>query len=121
MIMDCLTQAGYTNIIPTTDGQEAWEILKKYKAAGTLKDSVACVLTDIEMPRMDGHHLTKLIKDDEEMSHIPVIIFSSLVNDQMRMKGRALGADAQLSKPEIGKLVEEMDRLIGDRAQKESE
>ncbi len=116
MIVDCLTQAGYTNVIPTTNGQEAWDLLMQYKEHGTLQESVSCVITDIEMPRMDGHRLTKLIKTDNEMEHIPVVIFSSLVNDQMRAKGKALGADAQLSKPEIGSLVQEIDTLIGAKA-----
>ena len=61
---------------------------------------------------MDGHRLTKLIKDDDELKHVPVVIFSSLVNDEMRRKGEQLGADAQLSKPEIGQLVQAIDRLI---------
>ena len=79
----------------------------------TLKDHVQCVITDIEMPMMDGHRLTKLIKSDDETKDIPVIIFSSLVNDDMKKKGDALGADAQLSKPEIGNLVKVIDELVG--------
>ncbi len=73
---------------------------------------VRCIITDIEMPLMDGHRLTKLVKSNDEIRHIPLIIFSSLVNDEMRRKGEQLGADAQLTKPEIGKLVETIDRLI---------
>ena len=73
-----------------------------------------CVITDIEMPIMDGHRLTRLIKEDDDTKDIPVIIFSSLVNDEMRKKGEALGADAQLSKPEIRNLVTVIDRLIGN-------
>ena len=61
---------------------------------------------------MDGHRLTKLVKEDEELKAIPLIIFSSLVNDEMRRKGEALGADAQLTKPEIGLLVGAIDDLI---------
>ncbi|MDE7478540.1 MAG: response regulator, partial [Lachnospiraceae bacterium] len=67
---------------------------------------------DIEMPLMDGHRLTKLVKSDEETKQIPVIIFSSLVNDEMKRKGEDLGADAQLSKPEIGNLVKVIDELL---------
>ena len=70
------------------------------------------VVTDIEMPQMDGHHLTKLIKTDSELGKLPVVIFSSLIDDQMYKKGEAIGADAQLTKPEIGQLVEAIDRLI---------
>ena len=61
---------------------------------------------------MDGHHLTKLIKEDPEMNGLPVVIFSSLVNEDMRRKGELLGADAQLSKPEIGSLVRVLDEII---------
>ena len=67
------------------------------------------------MPIMDGHRLTKLVKSDSELKNIPLIIFSSLVNEEMRRKGEALGADAQLTKPEIGQLVDTIDQLI-DRA-----
>ena len=61
---------------------------------------------------MDGHRLTKLVKDDNELKKIPLIIFSSLINEEMRRKGESLGADAQLTKPEIGQLVEAIDRLV---------
>jgi two-component system chemotaxis response regulator CheV len=62
---------------------------------------------------MDGHRLTKLVKSDDELKEVPLIIFSSLVNEEMRRKGEALGADAQLTKPEIGHLVDTIDRLLG--------
>ena len=64
------------------------------------------------MPKMDGHRLTKLIKSTPEMSQIPVVIFSSLVTEELRHKGDSLGADAQLSKPEIGQLVDTIDNLL---------
>ena len=112
MIVDCLTRAGYTNIIATNNGEEAWNTLLRYKAEGDPTEQCRCIITDIEMPRMDGHRLTKLVKDDNEFKKIPLIIFSSLINEEMRRKGEALGADAQLSKPEIGQLVEAIDRLV---------
>ncbi|MBP3617088.1 MAG: chemotaxis protein CheV [Lachnospiraceae bacterium] len=112
LISESLIKAGYTNITMTTNGQEAWDKLNEYKTEGTLEQKVKLVITDIEMPQMDGHRLTKLIKDSSAFSHIPVVIFSSLVNDEMRRKGEALGADAQLSKPEIGYLVEAIDKIL---------
>lgn len=112
MIVNCLTQAGYTNITTTDDGQACWDKLGEYRRSGKLDEQVACVITDIEMPRMDGHALTKKIKTDDELKHLPVVIFSSLVNAEMRRKGEQLGADAQLSKPEIGQLVEAIDGLL---------
>lgn len=80
--------------------------------AGTLDKEVHLLITDIEMPIMDGHRLTKLVKSDDATKHIPVIIFSSLVNEEMKRKGEDLGADAQLSKPEIGNLVKVIDKLL---------
>lgn len=116
MIVNCLKQAGYDNITTTDNGQECWEKLQSYLKSGNIDDKVACVITDIEMPQMDGHRLTKLIKTDDSLKHIPVVIFSSLVNDEMRRKGEQLGANAQLSKPEIGQLVEAIDGLIAENA-----
>lgn len=112
LICDSLSKAGYTNVTVTMDGQEAWDKLRAYQTAGTLDDNVKLVITDIEMPKMDGHRLTKLIKSSAEFSHIPVVIFSSLVNEEMRRKGESLGADAQLSKPEIGNLVSVIDGIL---------
>ena len=112
LIVDSLTKSGYTNIMHTINGQEAWDIITDCKKKGSLKEHVQLFITDIEMPQMDGHHLTKLVKEDEETKDIPIIIFSSLVNDDMRRKGEALGADAQLSKPEIGDLVKLIDSFV---------
>lgn len=112
LIVDSLKQAGYTNLIHTENGKQAYDVITACKEDGTLKDHVQCVITDIEMPVMDGHRLTKLIKDDEATKDIPVVIFSSLVNEEMKRKGEALGADAQLSKPEIGNLVQIIDDLL---------
>lgn len=114
LIVDSLKQAGYSNLMHTENGQEAYDIITECKEKGTLDEHVKCIITDIEMPLMDGHRLTKLVKSDEETKHIPIIIFSSLVNDEMRRKGEALGANAQLSKPEIGNLVKTVDALTLD-------
>ncbi|MCH5250982.1 MAG: chemotaxis protein CheV [Lachnospiraceae bacterium] len=112
LIVDSLHKAGYSNLIHTENGQQAYDVIAECKREGTLKDHVQCVITDIEMPIMDGHRLTKLIKDDAETKDIPVVIFSSLVNEEMKRKGEALGANAQLSKPEIGNLVRVVDDLV---------
>ena len=115
LIVDSLKQAGYQNLIHTCNGQEAYDVITECKKKGTLKESVQCIITDIEMPIMDGHRLTKLVKDDDATKDIPVVIFSSLVNEEMKRKGEALGADAQLSKPEIGNLVRVIDDLVGTK------
>ncbi len=112
LIVDSLHKAGYSNLIHTENGQQAYEVIEECKKEGTLRDHVQCIITDIEMPIMDGHRLTKLVKSDDITKDIPVVIFSSLVNEEMKKKGEALGADAQLSKPEIGNLVRVVDDLV---------
>ena len=106
VLIECLEKAGYENIICTTNGQEAWDKLLEFKnLGGNLAEHVACVLTDIEMPQMDGHRLLKLIRDDAVLKILPVIVFSSLINDDMKNKGEGLGATAQVSKPDITHLI----------------
>ena len=102
---------GYDNLTLCHNGQEAWDFISDAKA-GKVPLDIDCVITDLEMPLMDGHRLTKLIKSDDKLKNIPVVIFSSLINEQMRAKGESLGADVQLSKPEIGLLVSEIDKLL---------
>ncbi|MGP1441531.1 MAG: chemotaxis protein [Anaerovoracaceae bacterium] len=117
MIHESLNKAGYTNLIECGDGQEAWDYLSDIDKNGNVLERVSCIITDLEMPRMDGHRLTKLVKTHPELKKIPLVIFSSLINDEMKRKGRALGADAQLAKPDIMQLVEVIDGLI-DKAEK---
>ena len=112
LIKDSLVKAGYINVISCENGQEAWDILQEAKKKNNLDEVCRLLITDIEMPQMDGHRLLKLVRDDEDTTHIPVVIFSSLVNEEMKRKGNALGASAQLSKPEIGNLVRVVDSLI---------
>ncbi|MEY8337062.1 chemotaxis protein [Lachnospiraceae bacterium 62-35] len=112
MIDDALERAGFTDIKNFNNGQEAWEYLKSIRNDSDLYDKVNLIITDIEMPEMDGHRLTKLVKDDARLKYFPIVIFSSLIDDQMRLKGEALGADEQLTKPEIGNLVHVIDRLL---------
>ena len=112
LIVDSLKKAGYDNVIKAENGEEAWNYINHCRSVGNLNEQVKIIITDIEMPLMDGHRLTKLVKSDDDTKHIPVIIFSSLVNDEMRRKGEELGADAQLSKPEIGNLVKVIDDLL---------
>ena len=112
MIKDSLFRAGYSNLMNFNNGREAWEYLSSIRNEPDFYKRAALLITDIEMPEMDGHRLTKLVKDDEKMKRMPIIIFSSLINEEMRIKGKQLGANEQLSKPEIGRLVEVMDELL---------
>ncbi len=115
MILEALHTSGYANVSKFDNGQEAWDYLSSIKndETGELSESVDVVITDIEMPQMDGHHLTRRIKEDRLLKDIPVIIFSSLVTPEMRLKGEQVGANEQLSKPDIGDLVGVVDRLVG--------
>lgn len=115
MIVESLHRAGYVNTIKTDNGQEAWDFLNEAKTSGDpIKEHVACIVTDIEMPQMDGHRLTKLVKEDSVLKELPVILFSSLINEEMKIKGKQLGADEQISKPEIANLVTIIDRLTAN-------
>ena len=113
LIVSSLNKAGYDNVKNFENGKLAYDYVEKCKNEGTLDKNVQCIITDIEMPIMDGHRFTKLVKSDNDMKHVPLIIFSSLINEEMRRKGETLGADRQLSKPEIGSLVNTVDELVG--------
>jgi len=112
LIVNCLKAAGYHNLIHTENGQEAYDVIQDCIMNNTLNEHVKCIITDIEMPIMDGHRLTKLVKSDPKTRDIPVVIFSSLINEEMRRKGESLGANAQLTKPEIANLVRTVDGLV---------
>ena len=112
MIGTALQKAGFSDVKIFNNGQEAWEYLSALKEDPDLYKKVNLLITDIEMPMMDGHRLTKLVKEDMRLKRIPVVIFSSVINDQMRVKGKEVGADEQLTKPEIGHLVEVLDSLL---------
>ena len=112
MIQEALRKAGYVNLSMFSNGQELWDALNTPAVKTNPSSHVSLIITDIEMPQMDGHRLTKLVKDDSKFQSIPLIIFSSLISEEMRIKGRQLGADEQLSKPEIGHLVDVMDHLL---------
>ncbi|MBN7277508.1 response regulator [Vibrio cholerae] len=114
LIQDTLSSAGY-NIIACKDGGEAHEKLMELKQAAKeenvpVSELVDAVVTDVEMPRMDGMHLIKRLRDDDSYSSMPIVMFSSLMSDDNRAKALALGANDTLTKPEIGKMVAMMDK-----------
>jgi two-component system chemotaxis response regulator CheV len=114
MLLEALHTSGYYNLIILNNGEEAWEHISGIKNSfpTEILNHVACIITDIEMPKMDGHRLTKLVKSDPKLKEIPIIIFSSLIDENMQKKGTEVGADAQLSKPEIADLVGVVDSMI---------
>ena len=109
-LLQRLNQNGYENLTVCTDGQAAWETME----AGRNKPDGPCdlVLSDIEMPQMDGLHLTKRIKSDPQFRNIPVILFSSLITEDNFKKGQAVGADAQVSKPDSHGLIEAIENCL---------
>ena len=113
LIIGFLHKSGYKNTVKFNNGKEAWNYLTEAKESGLpISNYASCIVSDIEMPLMDGHRLTKLIKTDDELKDIPVILFSSLISDELRIKGQEVGADEQITKPEIVELVSIIDRLI---------
>ena len=115
MITDKLNLAGF-EIVSFNDGEAAWNYLndlsKTCKNINELHNKVNVIITDIEMPKMDGYTLTKNIKGDSLLSQIPVVIFSSIVSQDVLHKGKSVGADAQLTKPQIGILIETIRELL---------
>ncbi len=114
LLKDTLTKAGFKNLRIFDDGKQALDFLK-----GLAEDKgedfnkyAQILITDIEMPQMDGLTLTRKIKEDLVLNKLPVVIFSSLITEELRHKGESVKADAQLSKPEINELVDTIDKLL---------
>ncbi|CUB59611.1 Chemotaxis protein CheV [Bacillus subtilis] len=114
ILEETLSSAGYTKMNFFSNGAEALaQIEKLAKEQGEkMFEHIHLLITDIEMPKMDGHHLTKVVKDSEVMNRLPVIIFSSLITNELFHKGEAVGANAQVSKPDIQELIGLVDKLV---------
>ncbi|MCA1062174.1 chemotaxis protein [Rossellomorea aquimaris] len=113
LLSDTLREAGYEEVEFFENGADAFHYLESLvKETGDIKESVQLVITDIEMPQMDGHHLTKRIKSHPELNQLPVIIFSSLITNDLKHKGEMVGAEDQISKPEIADLILKIDQHI---------
>jgi len=97
------------------DGEEAWNALLALKERARqegrrVTELLDILISDIEMPQMDGYTLTKNVKSDPALKCLPVILFSSLITDDQRHKGMSVKADDQISKPEFATLAR---RAIG--------
>ena len=113
LLHDTLAEAGYVYVEFFENGEDALHYLQSIVEKGKpVESEVQLVITDIEMPQMDGHHLTKRIREHDKLKHLPVVIFSSLITDDLRHKGERVGATAQVSKPEIAELVQVIDQYI---------
>lgn len=106
LIIDTLDDAGYFNTTIFNNGKEALDAFEQ--------SDVHCdlLITDIEMPQMDGLHLTKRLRDMNRFADLPIVIFSSLISDDLKHKGDAVGANAQITKPEIGILIATLDEFL---------
>ncbi len=113
LLHDTLNEAGYFNLEFFENGRDALAYLEStLNQVGDITKMVQLVITDIEMPQMDGHHFTKRIRENKGLSELPVIIFSSLITDDLKHKGESVGANDQVSKPEIAELVLKIDEYI---------
>ncbi|KMY67961.1 hypothetical protein AAU61_08960 [Desulfocarbo indianensis] len=109
-----LRSVGYEQLSIFDNGQTALEAIMQAKAQAESDDQdlsqyLNLVLTDIEMPQMDGLALCRRIKKELGLN-IPVVIFSSLINEQMARKCETVGADAYTAKPETERLIELLDK-----------
>ncbi len=116
MLKDLMEKANF-EVEVVTNGREAWERLSalRERAAAEnrpITDYVQVLVSDIEMPSMDGHNLCKRVKDDPVLKNLPVILFSSLITERLRHKGASVGADDQISKPEVTQLAKRAYALI---------
>lgn len=99
------------------NGRKAWEELKKLaeyaEASNTpLKNSLHLILTDVEMPEMDGYMLTRKIKEDKRFAGIPVLMHSSLSSSANQQLGKTMGVDEYVPKFEPNRLSETLTRLL---------
>jgi len=99
------------------DGQEALEMLDKLAqqaelSGKPLSDSLNAIITDIEMPKMDGYMLTKNIKADPRLKGIPVMMHSSISAEQSMRLGKEMGVDAYITKLRPKEFSEALDTLI---------
>ncbi|OKY75277.1 MAG: hypothetical protein BM485_09910 [Desulfobulbaceae bacterium DB1] len=106
-----LQTAGF-KVIPKSDGQAAFEFLEDLRTKGEVDKKILAIISDIEMPRMDGHHLCMRVKQQAAYRKIPLLLFSSMINDALRRKGESVGADDQVTKPELDNLIERMQDCI---------
>lgn len=113
LLLDVLTKAGFSQMRFFNDGLEAWtffsDLVQEKREA--FREEVDILITDIEMPQMDGHSLVRKMKEHPILRSLPVIIFSSLITDELKHKGDSVQADAQMSKPEVDNLVDIIDEF----------
>ena len=103
--------------IGATNGAEAWkklnEIAERAETAGNaIADEVQLILTDVEMPEMDGYVLTRMVKEDPRFDGISVVMHSSLTSEANQALGENVGADAYVPKFEPRELARTLEKMI---------
>ncbi len=103
--------------ISAVNGRAAWDELQKIasyaqSSGRQVKDIVQLILTDVEMPEMDGYILTKTIKSDARFAGIPVIMHSSLSSGSNMQLGKSVGVDEYVPKFEAQRLADTLTRLL---------
>lgn len=124
IVKSFMEKSGY-EVTTASNGREAWEYLSHLaqSQAGEgvsqpeLSEFVDLVISDIEMPEMDGHALTSKIRENPTLSKLPVILFSSLVTEALKAKGIQVGADRQIAKPDLAGLDKIVKELIEEKFQ----
>jgi two-component system chemotaxis response regulator CheV len=109
-----LRGAGY-NVEEAVNGLEAWEKIQKHMQESSNTDTlfrsrIQLLITDVEMPQMDGLHLTSLVRKEASLKELPIIIFSSLASEDNIRKWHDLGAQQILTKPDLPNLVKYADQ-----------
>ncbi len=112
-ICSALESAGYTNLVEAETGAQAWNILQEAREGK--RDPFQAIITDVEMPEMDGLHLTSRIKGDSYFHEIPVIIYSSIVSKDNKKKCESVGADSQVTKFNTPMLLDALEQQLSKK------
>ncbi len=117
LVADLLKKEGRFDVTQANDGEEAWNLLLRYKQQAEdnnipISNLVQGIITDIEMPNLDGLTLCRYIKEDHLLKDIPVAMFSSLISTSLAHKCKSVGADAQFAKPDLQGISDKMYELI---------
>lgn len=116
MLEDTLSSAGY-NVLSAPNGEDALGILQDFEKEARQSDVpvtslIHMLITDVEMPRMDGMHLVKRLREADTFTAMPIAMFSSIMSTENRNKALSLGVNDTITKPEIGRLVQLVDRHV---------
>ncbi|MBX7143768.1 MAG: chemotaxis protein [Oligoflexia bacterium] len=110
MVMKTLTEAGYKSVQVCANGADGVNYIETHGA-----QNIDLIISDIEMPKMDGLAFCKAVRARPELKTVPFVFFSSMVNSEMQEKCSSVGGDAAFSKPQIHEIVAKIDKLLGER------